>query len=103
MQIALPVIIVVLNNGGVYRGDEINPLGDAPAPTVLSAGARHERLIEAFGGAGYHVESPDELAAALDAAVRSRRPTLIDCGLDSAAGTESGHLTSLNPRSSLQE
>ena len=99
----LPVIIVVLNNGGVYRGDEINPLGDAPAPTVLSAGARHERLIEAFGGAGYHVESPDELAAALDAAVRSRRPTLIDCGLDSAAGTESGHLTSLNPRSSLQE
>ena len=99
----LPVIIVVLNNGGVYRGDEINPLGDAPAPTVLSAGARHERLIEAFGGAGYHVESPDELAAALDAAVRSRRPALIDCGLDSAAGTESGHLTSLNPRSSLQE
>lgn len=99
----LPVIVVVLNNGGVYRGDEVNPLDDAPAPTVLSAGARHERLIEAFGGSGYHVESPDELTAALDAAVRSRRPTLIDCELDSAAGTESGHLTSLNPRSSLQE
>ncbi|MFN8090213.1 MAG: oxalyl-CoA decarboxylase [Mycobacterium sp.] len=98
----LPVVIVVLNNGGVYRGDETNPLGDAPAPTVLAAGARHELLIEAFGGTGYHVQSPDELAAALDAAVQSRRPALIDCELDSAAGTESGHLTSLNPRSSLQ-
>lgn len=99
----LPVIIVVLNNGGVYRGDEINPLGDDPAPTVLSSSARHELLIEAFGGTGYHVETPDELMAALDAAVRSGRPALIDCELDSAAGTESGHLTSLNPRSSLQE
>ena len=50
---------------GVYRGDETNPPGDAPAPTVLAAGARHELLIEAFGGTGYHVQSPDELAAAL--------------------------------------
>lgn len=99
----LPVIIVVLNNGGVYRGDDINPVGDAPAPTVLSPNARHERLIEAFGGTGHHVRSPDELAAALDTAVRSGRPALIDCELDSAAGTESGHLTNLNPRSSLQE
>lgn len=99
----LPVIVVILNNGGVYRGDDINPLDDAPAPTVLAPNARHERLIEAFGGTGYHVETPDELAAALDAAVRSGRPALIDCQLDSAAGTESGHLTSLNPRSALQE
>jgi len=99
----LPVTVVVLNNGGVYRGDDVNPLGDAPAPTALSSSARHERLIDAFGGVGHHIRTPDELTEALEAAVSSGLPTLIDCELDSAAGTESGHLTSLNPRSALQE
>jgi oxalyl-CoA decarboxylase len=99
----LPVVVVVLNNGGVYRGDEVNPLGTDPAPTVLTARARHERIIEAFGGAGHHVTTPDELAAALSNAVQSGGPALIDCELDPRAGVESGHLTSLNPRSTLQE
>jgi oxalyl-CoA decarboxylase len=99
----LPVIVVVLNNGGVYRGDDVNPVGSDPAPTVLAARAHHERIIEAFGGAGYHVTTPDELAAALSGAAQSGRPAVIDCELDPGAGVESGHLTSLNPRSTLQE
>jgi oxalyl-CoA decarboxylase len=99
----LPVIVVVLNNGGVYRGDDVNPLGTDPAPTVLAARAHHERIIEAFGGAGHHVTTPEELATALSAAAQSGRPALIDCELDPGAGVESGHLTSLNPRSTLQE
>lgn len=94
----LPVVVVVFNNGGVYRGDEAASTGTDPAPTVLSPGAHHERIIEAFGGTGHHVRTPDELTAALTAALADPGPVLIDCELDTSAGTESGHLTNLNPR-----
>lgn len=97
----LPVTVVILNNGGVYRGDESVP-GTDPAPTVLNAGARHELLAEAFGGKGYHVTTPAELEASLSEALTSGAPALIDCQLDPAAGVESGHLASLNPRSAAR-
>ncbi|HEU4360899.1 MAG TPA: oxalyl-CoA decarboxylase, partial [Mycobacterium sp.] len=93
----LPITVVVLNNGGVYRGDEAGAAGTDPAPTVLSAHARHELIAEAFGGRGYHVTTPDELHAALAEALESGRPAIIDCELDPAAGVESGHLQNLNP------
>ena len=41
--------------------------------------------------------SPDELAKALDEAVSSGKPTLINAIIDETAGTESGRITSLNP------
>ena len=94
----LPVTVVILNNGGVYRGDEA-PTGDDPAPTVLNARARHELMAEAFGGKGYHVVTPSELRSALAEAIASNGPSIIDCELDPAAGVESGHLASLNPTS----
>lgn len=94
----LPVTVVILNNGGVYRGDE-KPTGDRPAPTVLNAAARHELIAEAFGGKGYHVITPEELRAALTESLASNGPSVIDCALDPAAGVESGHLASLNPTS----
>lgn len=97
----LPVTVVVLNNGGVYRGDEMvaNPeaKGSDPAPTVLNARARHELIAEAFGGKGYHVTTPPELSSALAEAIASNGPSVIDCELDRAAGVESGHLAGLNP------
>ena len=94
----LPVTVVILNNGGVYRGDEASA-GTDPAPTVLNAQAHHELIAEAFGGKGYHVTSPPELRSALAEAIASNGPAIIDCELDPAAGVESGHLASLNPTS----
>ena len=94
----LPVTVVILNNGGVYRGDEVSA-GTDPAPTVLNAQAHHELIAEAFGGKGYHVSSPPELRSALAEAIASNGPAIIDCELDPAAGVESGHLASLNPTS----
>jgi oxalyl-CoA decarboxylase len=96
----LPVTVVILNNGGIYRGDGVNTVSSDPAVTVLEPNAHHERLIEAFAGKGYHVTTPDELTAALNEALASNAPALIDCVLDPAAGTESGHLSNLNPKSS---
>ncbi|MBS4727632.1 oxalyl-CoA decarboxylase [Mycobacterium sp. SM1] len=95
----LPVAVVILNNGGIYRGDEPTISGTDPAPTVLSAHARHELIAEAFGGKGYHVTTPAGLRSALTDALACGDPAIVDCELDPAAGQESGHLTTLNPRS----
>ena len=96
----LPVCVVVLNNNGVYGGTDKNPTGGPDvAPTVFVKGARYDKLIEAFGGVGAHVTTPAELRAAMEEAIRSRRPTLINAVIDEAAGTESGRITSLNPQS----
>jgi oxalyl-CoA decarboxylase len=94
----LPVCVVVLNNNGVYRGDEKNPTGGRdPAPLVFVKDARYEKLMEAFGGVGVHATTPAELRAAMEEAIRSRRPTLINAVIDETAGTESGRITNLNP------
>ncbi|HZN84452.1 MAG TPA: oxalyl-CoA decarboxylase [Mycobacterium sp.] len=93
----LPIVVIVLNNGGVYRGDGINTVSTDPSPTTLMLSARHDRLIEAFGGKGYQVTTPAQLTIALTGALMSGRPTLIDCVIDPTDGTESGHLTRLNP------
>ena len=94
----LPVCVVIMNNNGVYRGDEVNPTGGRdPSPLVFVKGARYEKLMEAFGGVGVMVATPAELRSAMEEAIRSRRPTLINAVIDEKAGTESGRITSLNP------
>jgi oxalyl-CoA decarboxylase len=94
----LPVCIVIMNNNGVYRGDE-TPYGNAkdPAPLVFVKDARYEKLMEAFGGVGAYVTTPAELRKAMEEAIRSRKPTLINAMIDEGAGTESGRITALNP------
>src|SRR5438477_4232991 len=95
---SLPVFVVLLNNNGVYRGNEVNPSGGAdPSPLVFVKDARYEKLMEAFGGVGKHVTMPQELRAAMEEAIRTRRPTLINAVINEGGGTESGRITSLNP------
>jgi oxalyl-CoA decarboxylase len=93
----LPVCIVVMNNNGVYKGTDTDPTGRDPAPTVFVKGARYDKLIEAFGGVGVNAATPAELRKAMEDAIRSRKPTLINAVIDETAGTESGRITSLNP------
>ena len=96
----LPVTIVVFNNGGVYRGDEPNHGGGTdPSPTALMQTARYEQVMQAFGGAGYSVDTPEQLEQALREALASKKPALINCAIDPKAGTESGHIKNLNPKS----
>jgi oxalyl-CoA decarboxylase len=100
----LPIVTVVFNNGGIYRGDDVNRTGGAdPAPTILMKQARYEKLIEAFGGVGYNALDPQELAKALTDALASGIPALINCAIDPKAGTESGHIGNLNPQSNIAQ
>ena len=95
----LPIVTIVFNNGGIYRGDK--PGLFPPSPTGLLSDARYDKMIEAFGGVGYNAEDKTSLAKALTDALASGRPALINCVIDPAAGTEIGHITSLNPKSAL--
>ncbi len=93
----LPVCIVILNNNGVYKGTDLDPTGRDPAPTVFVKGARYEMLMQAFGGVGVRATTPAELRSAMEDALRSGKPTLINAVIDETAGTESGRITALNP------
>jgi len=100
----LPVCVVVFNNNGIYRGTNVNPTGGAdPAPTVFVKDARYDKMIEAFGGIGVNVTTPDELSRAVNAAMDSGKPTLINAVIDPAAGTESGRIGNLNPQSVIRK
>jgi oxalyl-CoA decarboxylase len=94
----LPVCVVILNNNGIYKGTDQNTSGTADmAPTQFVKNARYEMMMQAFGGAGVVAHTPEELKKALDEAVASGKPTLINAVIDEGAGTESGRITSLNP------
>jgi len=100
----LPVCIVVMNNNGVYRGDEVNVTGGKdPSPMVFVKGARYDKMMEAFGGVGVQATTPAELRRAMEEAIKSRKPTLINAIIDEGAGTESGRITSLNPTSAAKK
>jgi oxalyl-CoA decarboxylase len=98
----LPVCVVVFNNDGIYRGDGVNLGGGSdPATTMFVAGSRYDKMIEGFGGVGVNVTTPDELKRAVDTAMGSGKPTLINAVIDPAAGSESGNIGNLNPKSAL--
>ncbi len=99
----LPVCVVVFNNGGIYRGTDANSAGSDPATTVFVKGARYDKIMEAFGGVGVQAESPDALKRAVDEALASGKPTLINAVIDPAAGSESGRIGNLNPQSALRK
>ena len=100
----LPVCVVIFNNDGIYRGTDVNTSGTKdPATTVFVKGARYDKMIEAFGGVGVNATSPDELKRAVNAAMDSGKPTLINAVLDPGAGSESGRIGNLNPQSKLKK
>jgi oxalyl-CoA decarboxylase len=101
---SLPVCVVVFNNSGIYRGTDVNRAGGPdPATTVFVKDSRYDKMMEAFGGAGVNVTTPDELKRAVDVAMDSGKPTLINAVIDPAAGSESGRIGNLNPQSVVRK
>ena len=73
----MPITFIILNNNGIGGGP--STLDPAKVmPTAYVPNARYEKVIEAFGGDGYFVETPDQLKPALDAAFASNRPNIIN-------------------------
>lgn len=83
-----PVIFVIDNNEGIM-GQVLesrmfhNPYNERVA--MYLPGIRYDKIIEAFGGHGEHVEHPDEIRPALERAVASGKSACINVRVDPAA------------------
>ena len=80
----LPITWVVINNGGIGSG--VSELDRRRIPTnVYLPDARYEKIIEAFGGRGFYVDSVAALGPALEQALRADVPTLVNVKIDPKA------------------
>ena len=97
----LPVTVVIFNNGGIYNHIGVNPstnpaIEKDPAPTTLDFD-RYDFFGEVFKCDHAFVTTPQELKTALEAAIASGKPNIINVQLAPDAGKESGHIGYLNP------
>jgi len=67
VRFGLPIIFVVINNNGIYRGlTELPTTSAVDIPvTSLISNAHYEKIMEAFGGDGYFVTRPEEFESVL--------------------------------------
>ena len=81
----LPITTVVINNNGIGGGvSELRPDRDPP-PSVMLPGARYEKVIEAFGGRGYYVDSTDQLESTMREANEGEGPAIVNIAIDPRA------------------
>ncbi|MBI4570411.1 MAG: oxalyl-CoA decarboxylase, partial [Chloroflexi bacterium] len=80
----MPIVFIVVNNNGISGGPtELNP--DFIPPSAYVPNARYERVIEAFGGKGFFCERPGEVRPALDEALASGKPCVVNIMIDPRA------------------
>ena len=74
----LPITWIVFNNNGIGGGPGNLPEGGSYPPNAFVPNARYDKVMEAFGGKGYHAETPQELRTALQESFDSGETTLIN-------------------------
>ena len=86
-RFGLPVVFVIGNDAawGEIRIPQRGIYGEDAEVATLLAPTRYDLLTEAFGGHGEHVERPDELAPALERALASGEPAIVNVMLDPLA------------------
>jgi acetolactate synthase-1/2/3 large subunit len=79
VRLGLPVVCVVGNNGiWALEKYPMRALYGYDVAAELRPGVRYDKVMEAFGGRGFLVEDPDDLAPALKSAFDSGEPALVN-------------------------
>ncbi len=81
----LPVVLVIGNDAGwgQMRTPQLMLFGeDRSDGTDLSSAARYDKLAEAMGGHGERVTEPDQIRPAIQRALDSGKPAVVDVMLD---------------------
>lgn len=88
----LPVIIVIVNNNGIYSGFPKDVMADIQSggdiaqctpPTALSCEVRYEKMMEIFGETGHLCRTVEEIEAAIKKAVAvTDKPSIINILID---------------------
>ncbi len=81
----LPIIEIIVNNHvlGMVRQWQTLFYDKHYSATVLDDGVDYVKLAEAMGATGYRVTTQEEFSSALSEAMRSEKPVLIDCIINS--------------------
>ncbi|TDQ40487.1 pyruvate oxidase [Aureibacillus halotolerans] len=74
----LPMLIIVMNNEVLGMIKYEQQVGGHLNEGIELHGANYAKFAEACGGEGYRVETRDELRPALEKAVLSKKPTIVD-------------------------
>jgi acetolactate synthase-1/2/3 large subunit len=84
VRFGMPAVLVVGNDGawGEIRVPQVGMYGPDGEIATRLAPSRYDRLCEVFGGHAEHVERPDELAPALERALASGEPAIVNVMLD---------------------
>jgi acetolactate synthase-1/2/3 large subunit len=83
-RFGLPAVFVIGNDAawGEIRIPQVGIYGAEAEVATRLAPSRYDRLVEAFGGHGEHVERPEELRPALERALGSGEPAIVNVMLD---------------------
>ncbi len=92
VRFKMPVTCVVGNDAawGQIRGPQVMIFGAERAPATKLAPVRYDRVMEGFGGKGYHVEDPAKLTATIKAALDDDAVSCINVPIDPEFVVKSG-------------
>ncbi len=92
VRFRLPMVIVVGNDAawGQILIPQRGLYGDEHAVATRLAPTRYDRVVEALGGKGEHVDDPAELVPALERAFASGTVYCVDVAIDPEAAASSG-------------
>jgi acetolactate synthase-1/2/3 large subunit len=92
LRFRLPMVCVVGNDAawGQIRLPQVQLFGPEKSPATLLAPTRYDRIVEALGGHGEHVEDPARIRPALERAVASGTVACVNVMLDPEAPATSG-------------
>jgi acetolactate synthase-1/2/3 large subunit len=92
VRFRLPMVVVVGNDAawGQILIPQRNLYGEDRSPATRLAPTRYDRVVEAFGGQGEHVEDPSELEPALERAFASGTVYCVDVAIDPEAAAAAG-------------
>lgn len=91
MRFRLPIVTVIGNDGqwGEIRLPQIALVGEERAvATELAPNVHYEKIADAFGGYGEYVTAPDEIVPAIQRALASGKPSIVNVMIDPAGVTK---------------
>jgi len=92
VRFRLPMVVVVGNDAawGQILIPQRNLYGEDRSPATRLAPTRYDRVVEAFGGQGEHVDDPADLEPALERAFASGTVYCVDVAIDPEAAAAAG-------------
>ena len=105
----MPIVIIIINNGGIYMGMDAGSTADmqaristTPVTSLSSASsARYDLIADAFGGKGFFITQPHEVQPAVTAALKLNTPSIINIIISPNAGRRPQEFDWLTRKSAL--